>query len=92
MRKLTVALLVLVALLVIAAQFRHRLLFGLQDGAPPPLMAPTDEGPGVNWVDDYYTVEEIAPDTFAIGEPRYQQQNFNYLIIGNDEACATPRR
>ncbi len=86
MKKLVAALLVLVLLLVVAAEFRHRLLFGLQDGSPPPLGEITEEGPGVTWADDYHTVEQIAPRTYAIGEPRYHQQNFNYLIVGDREA------
>ena len=37
-------------------------------------------------VDDYWSVEKIAPDTWAIGEPRYYQQNYSYLILGRDRA------
>ncbi len=55
-------------------------------GAPPPLLPARDEGASVRWVDDYFTVERIAADTFAIGEPRYAQQNYSYLIIGSDRA------
>ena len=36
--------------------------------------------------DDYWSVEEIAPNTFAIGEPRYYQQNYSYLILGGTQA------
>lgn len=55
-------------------------------GEPPPLLAAEDEGPTVRWLDDYFTVEVVAPDTYAIGEPRYAQQNYNYLILGQDRA------
>jgi len=37
-------------------------------------------------VDDYFAVEDIAPGVFAIGEPRYYQQNYAYLIVGRDRA------
>jgi hydroxyacylglutathione hydrolase len=38
------------------------------------------------WFDDYYTVTYIDEKTIAIGEPRYHQQNYNYLILGDDRA------
>jgi len=40
----------------------------------------------VIWFDDYYTVQAIDEKTFAIGEPRYFQKNFNYLIVGESRA------
>ena len=55
-------------------------------GSPPPLLEPGDEGPGVDWLDDYFTVELVAPDSYAIGEPRYAQQNFSYLLVGSERA------
>ncbi len=55
-------------------------------GKPPALLEKADEGPAVEWMDDYFTIELIAPATYAIGEPRYAQQNYNYLIIGADRA------
>lgn len=55
-------------------------------GEPPALIDALDEHDNTKWLDDYFTVEEIAADTFAIGEPRYLQQNFSYLIIGRDQA------
>jgi glyoxylase-like metal-dependent hydrolase (beta-lactamase superfamily II) len=38
------------------------------------------------WVDDYFVVETIDSSTFAIGEPRYYQGNYSYLILGTKRA------
>ncbi|MBS0388966.1 MAG: MBL fold metallo-hydrolase [Proteobacteria bacterium] len=38
------------------------------------------------WFDDYFVVEPIDADTFAIGEPRYYQGNYSYLVVGTDRA------
>jgi hydroxyacylglutathione hydrolase len=37
-------------------------------------------------VDDYFAVENLGEGTFAIGEPRYYQQNYSYLIVGSTRA------
>jgi hydroxyacylglutathione hydrolase len=37
-------------------------------------------------VDDYFAVQDLGEGTFAIGEPRYYQQNYSYLIIGMTRA------
>lgn len=88
MRKTALLLgMLLVALAAATVGLRFRLLlwfFG--DGEPPALLEAADEGPGVRWVDDYFIVQVIDPRTFAIGEPRYHQQNFNYLIAGSERA------
>jgi glyoxylase-like metal-dependent hydrolase (beta-lactamase superfamily II) len=36
--------------------------------------------------DDYYAVQDLGAGTYAIGEPRYYQQNYSYLIIGTKRA------
>jgi len=38
------------------------------------------------WFDDYFIVETIDAATFAIGEPRYYQDNYSYLIVGTQRA------
>lgn len=38
------------------------------------------------WFGDYFIVETIDAATFAIGEPRYYQLNYSYLIIGTQRA------
>lgn len=37
-------------------------------------------------VDDYFAVQDLGDETFAIGEPRYYQQNYSYLIVGQTRA------
>ncbi len=45
-----------------------------------------EEPDGVQWFDDYFTLQVIDEMTIAIGEPRYYQQNYSYLILGKDRA------
>ena len=90
--QVALVLLVIAGLLALAIQQRHRLLlFTLGDGQPPALRSLEElplsaEGSGARWLDDYFLIIEIDPQTFAIAEPRYEQQNLNYLIIGHDRA------
>jgi hydroxyacylglutathione hydrolase len=35
---------------------------------------------------DYFAVQDLGGGTFAIGEPRYYQQNYAYLIVGQKGA------
>jgi glyoxylase-like metal-dependent hydrolase (beta-lactamase superfamily II) len=37
-------------------------------------------------VDDYWAVQVIDGQTYAIGEPRYYQANYEYLILGEQRA------
>lgn len=41
---------------------------------------------GVRWFDDWFAIEDIAPGVTAIGEPRFHQNNWNYLITGERRA------
>ncbi|MEZ5559551.1 MAG: MBL fold metallo-hydrolase [Pseudomonadales bacterium] len=71
------------------ADRRELFMRGMQlsrSGAVPPLLPPEPENAGTRWVDDYFLIEQVAADTWAIGEPRYAQMNFNYLIVGSQRA------
>lgn len=50
----------------------------------------TDPGPAKiakgRMVDDYFVVQDLGDGVFAIGEPRYYQQNYAYLITGRTRA------
>jgi glyoxylase-like metal-dependent hydrolase (beta-lactamase superfamily II) len=37
-------------------------------------------------IDDYWAVQQIDADTYGIGEPRYYQSNYSYLILGQSRA------
>ncbi len=40
----------------------------------------------LRWFDDYYVVAALGDGAYAIGEPRYGQCNFSYLIVGTQRA------
>ncbi len=66
---------------------RHFILFDLMgSGEPPPPLEKSAEDDSSRWHDDYFLIEEIDANTFAIGEPLYYQQNFSYLIAGTERA------
>src|SRR5918995_4633294 len=46
----------------------------------------TGSDAGVRWFDGYYAVERLDDRTYAIGEPRYNQGNYSYLILGERRA------
>ena len=87
-RALLLASLAVVGLLVVAAVHRRTValrIYGLIQG-PPPLSEAIVETPDVRWADDYFTLQRIDARTIAIGEPRYAQQNYSYLILGKSRA------
>jgi hydroxyacylglutathione hydrolase len=47
--------------------------------------AKPDLGAG-RMVDDYWAVQNIDANTYALGEPRYYQANYAYLIVGGRRA------
>jgi len=51
-----------------------------------PLDAQAQISKNALWYDDYFTIEYLDANTIAIGEPRYYQQNYNYLILGENKA------
>ncbi len=88
-RALAAALALLCGTALLWAVVEHRvLLLWIRARFPEPaqLAPPPDLRPGLAWWDDYYSIERIDATTWAIGEPRYAQQNLSYLIAGRERA------
>lgn len=84
-----IGLAVLTVLLSAAYLFRTPLMLQLVSlEGEPPLLDRADVTLGDNelWADTFYTVEEIAPGTFAIAEPLYHQDVHSYLLVGSKRA------
>lgn len=57
-----------------------------QAGAPQMTTSVLSLAPPLRWFDQYYAVADLGQGTYAIGEPRYGQCNFSYLIVGTRRA------
>ncbi len=82
----TTILVVLILIAAILTYQERRLLLVMAFSSTPDLLDAAPEPDSVSWFDDYFTIEYIDAKTVAIGEPRYHQQNYNYLIMGDDKA------
>jgi glyoxylase-like metal-dependent hydrolase (beta-lactamase superfamily II) len=49
-------------------------------------MGPVKLAEGLVFEDDWYAVQQIDAGTFAIGEPLYYQQNWSYLLLGDQRS------
>ena len=85
-RAVLAALGLAVAAFVLIDQRTNLFVYAITQDGPPSMLPREDEGDEALWFDDYYTVHTIDQRTFAIGEPRYFQKNFNYLIVGDTQA------
>ncbi|MEM8498585.1 MAG: MBL fold metallo-hydrolase [Pseudomonadota bacterium] len=90
MKILSRVVLIVLGLGVLLISQRHwlanQLLLLDTGGESPPLVDAGEESAATKWFDDYYTIEKLAPGTYAIGEPRYYQENYNYLLVGDNIA------
>jgi hydroxyacylglutathione hydrolase len=58
----------------------------LRSGRPAMATGDVSLAEPLRWFDDYYAVAELGDSAYAIGEPRYGQCNFSYLIVGSQLA------
>ena len=60
---------------------------GLPNKPPPLISGDAAPGPALGTVvDGYWRVQQIAPDTYAIGEPQDAPDNYEYLLVGKTRA------
>ncbi|WOF74732.1 MBL fold metallo-hydrolase [Parvibaculaceae bacterium PLY_AMNH_Bact1] len=80
---------VLIVLVGAAYVFRTPLLLkAIELAGAPPLVDQEKVllGEQEVWADDFYTVERLDAQTFAISEPRYFRDVYSYLVVGEREA------
>jgi hydroxyacylglutathione hydrolase len=70
---------------LLAPYLEAEYLFDVHGGHPQVLPMPRGAVTG-RWFDDYFVVQQLDADTYAIGEPRYYQGNYSYLILGSARA------
>ncbi|MBT4790504.1 MAG: MBL fold metallo-hydrolase [Halobacteriovoraceae bacterium] len=73
-------------LIIISAFQRKIIVLKLFSFIEPVSTLREQDEKSATWFDDYYTIHFIDSETIAIGEPRYQQQNYSYLILGDKRA------
>jgi hydroxyacylglutathione hydrolase len=87
MKKTIIIVTILLLLAGLAVSQRHLIMVRLMaSGEAPALLERENENPDSYWHEDYFLVESLDARTYAIGEPLYYQQNFSYLIMGNERA------
>jgi hydroxyacylglutathione hydrolase len=80
MRLLAIGVVIAALIAALAAPYGYA-EYALRRHGPLVGAAPAVPAEG-RWFDDYYLVQTIDATTFAIGEPRYYQGNYSYLLIG----------
>lgn len=76
-------------LLGAALFFRTGIFLTLASLEEPPALADKNTvilGDREEWLDDYYSIEKIDDQTFALSEPRYFRDVYSYLLIGSEKA------
>lgn len=73
------------AVIILLIVYRNEILFAIYTwslGSRYFLAEKPKVAEGVRWFDDWFTIQFVDENTIAIGEPRYYQQNYDYLIVG----------
>ena len=84
-RRIVLVLVLLGAVALYSAPYVYFEYFSATKGATARLGAVPTTVRG-EWVDDYFVVQKIDAATYAIGEPRYYQGNYSYLLVGTARA------